>query len=254
MRVGEKEKVSLQGRDLEILWFCLEMKFSDLENINFRFFDAKCDEMFAARKRIQKLEMGGYLKSAMMLTGTTKKFYITTKKACLALNQTAFHKVVPGVLTKLSVVTFEHDLGVLKIRRLLEEQKRATHWRSEKLLKAIAEANSGSLRRDFLPDAMFNSKQGKVVALEFENKPKTETQLREKILRLKAIMESHDAPFEACLFIASSDNLKKKIQSITDINPSRFIVQSMKDLETLNTNRVVSDLQVKLQEKGESNG
>jgi hypothetical protein len=198
------------------------MKFSDLENLNSRFFDAKCEGMFAARKRIQKLETGGYLKSVMMLSGTTKKFYITTKKGFLAIQGSASQKVVSGVLTKLSLVTFEHDLGVLKIRHLLEEQKRATNWRSEKLLKAIAEANTGSLRRDFLPDALFTSKQGKVVALEFENKPKTEAQLREKILRLKAIMESHDAPFVACLFVASTDNLKKKFNQ----SQTSFLVDS----------------------------
>lgn len=253
MRAQEKEKVSLQGRDLEVLGFCLEMKFSDLENLNARFFDAKCEDMFAARKRIQKLETGGYLKSVMMLSGTTKKFYITTKKGCLAIHQSTSQRVVPGVLTKLSVVTFEHDLGVLKIRRLLEEQKRANSWRSEKLLKAIAKDATGSLRRDFLPDALFTSKQGKVVALEFENKPKTEVQLREKIFRLKAIMESHDAPFVACLFIASTDNLKKKIQSITDIIPSRFIVQSMKDLETPNA-KAAANGEHKYQEAGELNG
>jgi hypothetical protein len=226
-----KAGVKLQNRDFEILRFCLEMKFSDIESLNFMFFDPNSLDMFAARKRIQKLESSSLLKSVLMLSGTTKKFYITTSKGIRELQKLDTQEMIPGVLTKLSIVTFEHDLGVLKLRRLLEEQKRATNWKSEKLLKAIAKDNTGSLRRDFLPDAIFTSKHGKVVALEFENKPKTETQLREKIFRLNAIMENHDAPFVACLFVASTDNLKKKIRAITGLIQNRFIVHSMSEIE-----------------------
>ena len=82
-----------------------------------------------------------------------------------------------------------------------------------------------------MPDAMFTSKQGKSIALEYENKPKSEAQLREKIFRLKAVIESDDAPFEACLFVASTDNLKKKIQALTIIIPNKFIVQSVQEIE-----------------------
>lgn len=243
---SNQNNISLQDRDIEILKFCLEMKFSDIENLNFKFFDSQSLDMHAARKRIQKLESGGYLKSTTMLAGTTKKFYIASSKGYKEIEnyEYRFFKKVPIVetknilnyscpkpVTKLSIVTFEHDYGVLRIRRLLEEQKRATHWRSERLLKTIAQINTQSLKRDFMPDALFTSKQEKVVALEFENKPKSEGQLREKIFRLKAIMEKNDAPFEACLFVASALSLKNKIKSLTDLIPNRFIVQSMSELE-----------------------
>ena len=245
VKVGEKEKISLQVRDLEILRFCLEMKFADIESLNFWFFDFKNLGLFAARKRIQKLEAGGFLKSTSMLSGTTKKFYLTTPKgyreilkgSCPTLQELSSPSAerylgfsLPKPVTKLSVATFEHDLGVLKIRRLLEEQKRATQWRSERLLKAQALMTTSNLKRDFMPDALFTSKQGKIVAFEFENKPKTEAQLREKIFRLNAITERKDAPFEACLFVASTDNLKKKILSITNLIPGRFVVQSVDEV------------------------
>lgn len=233
MMLGKEkiENIDLQNRDLEILRFCLEMKFSDIEGLNFRFFDPKSLDMFAARKRIQKLEASGFLKSVSMLSGTSKKFYLTTPKGYREVLKVIPEEVLPAVVTKLSVVTFEHDLGVLKIRRLLEEQNRATDWRSERLLKTQVQAVTQSLKRDFMPDALFTSKQGKVVAFEFENKPKSEAQLREKIFRLKAIMERDDAPFAACLFVASTDNLKRKIQAFTDLIPNRFIVQSVKEIE-----------------------
>lgn len=247
----KKEGISLQKRDLEIFKFCLEMKFSDIESINWKFFDSKSIDMHAARKRIQKLEACGYLESVFLQSGTTKKFYLTTPKGYREIEKidhdyrtelpNAGEKVNhlfswPKPVTKLSVVTFEHDLGVLKIRKLLEEQKRATNWRSERLLKTIAQLSTQSLKRDFMPDALFTSKQGKVVALEFENKPKSEMQLREKIFRLKALMERSDAPFEACFFVTSTDSLKKKIKLLTDLIPNRFIVQSVSELEANSNN------------------
>lgn len=226
-----KEKVVLQDRDLDILRFCLEMKFSDIEILNWKFFDPKSSDMFGARKRIQKLEVGGFLKSILMHSGNAKKFYLTTAKGYREVLKKYSDQIIPVVVTKLSVVTFEHDLGVLKIRKLLEEQQRATFWRSERLLKATTQVNLQNLKRELMPDALFTSKQGKIIAFEFENKPKSEAQLREKIFRLKAAIESHDAPFEACLVVASTDNLKKKIQALTILIPNKFIVQSVREIE-----------------------
>ncbi len=224
------ERVSLQCRDLEILRFCLEMKFSDIESLNLMFFDPKSQDMFGARKRIQKIEAGGFLKSISMLSGTTKKFYLTTPKGYREVIKETSFETVPGVVTKLSIVTFEHDYGVLKTRMVLEKQGRASGWRSERLLKTIAQVATKSLQRDFMPDGIFTSKQGRVCAFEYENKPKSETQLREKIFRLKALMEQEKPVFEACLFIASTDNLKNRIKRLTDFAPSKFIVQSVNDL------------------------
>jgi len=231
---GKKEDIWIQKRDLEILKFCLEMKFADIEILNQKFFNLADPKMFACRKRVQKLESLGYLRSALMLAGTTKKFYLTTTKGHRELLKASYSHDGPRPVSKLSVVTFEHDLGVLKARILLEKQNRAFNWRSERLLKAHAKAGTGRLQRDFMPDGIFTSKQGKICAFEFENKPKTEKQLREKIFRLKALMDHNDPVFEACLFITSTDALKKKIKTITDLFLNKFVVQSMGDLNAAN--------------------
>lgn len=232
LEVGRKrdEGIWIQKRDLEILRFCLEMKFADVESLNKMFFDANSQDMFAARKRIQKLELVGFLRSVSLLSGTPKKFYLTTPKGYRELFKVSNSDIIPNPVSKLSVVTFEHDLGVLKSRLELEKQGRAFKWRSEKLLKSQAEAINGRLQRDFMPDAIFTSKHGKVCAFEYENRPKSESQLREKIFRLKAIMDQPDPVFEACLFIASTESLKNKIKKITDLIANRFVVQSKEEI------------------------
>jgi hypothetical protein len=222
----------IQDRDIEIFRFCLEMKFADIESINKKVFSNDF-EMFSTRKRVQKLEMAGFLKSVSLLPGTTKKFYVTTSKGYNEVKKNASTLDTPKPPAKISTITFEHDLGVLKSRLLLEKQGRAFDWRSERLIKVQAEVKTGRISRDFMPDAIFKSKHGKTCAFEFENKPKTEVQLKEKIYRLNALMESSDPVFEACLFVSSNDNLKKKIKNITDLVSNKFVVQSFKELEKI---------------------
>lgn len=232
--VKEKVGILIQSRDIEILKFCLEMKFSDTDAINEKYFDLKNLDMDAARKRLQKLEANQLLKSIQLLSGTTKKFYIVTPKGYREIQKNNFSGIMPKPVTKLSVVTFEHDLGVLRSRMLLERQGRARTWRSERLLKSQAEMLTGTLSRDFMPDGMFISKQDKTCAFEFENKPKTEKQLTEKILKLNAVMSDSNPVFEACLFITSTDHLKNKIKKLTDNHPKKYVVQSMNDLLLVN--------------------
>ena len=231
LEVGKRDEgIWVQKRDLEVLRFCLEMKFADVESLNQVFFDAESQDMFGARKRIQKLEAVGFLRSVSLLSGTAKKFYLTTPKGHRELLKVATSGVIPSPVSKLSVVTFEHDLGVLKSRLELQRQGRASNWRSERLLKSQVEAATGRLKRDFMPDAIFTSKHGKVCAFEYENKPKSEKQLREKVFRLNALMTEKDPVFEACLFIASTENLKSKIKKMTDLIPNKFVVQSRDEL------------------------
>lgn len=225
-------EVYIQDRDIEIFKFCLEMKFSDIESINYKVFNNN-SVTFAARKRVQKLESFGFLKSVSLLPGTTKKFYVTTTRGYNEVLKSASNVDTPKPPKKLSLVTFEHDLFVLKSRILLEKQGRATGWRSERLIKVQTEVQTGRISRDFMPDSIFKSKHGKTCAFEFENKPKTETQLKEKIYRLNALIESSDPVFEACLFITSNENLKKKIKNITDSVSNKFIIQSFQELEKI---------------------
>lgn len=226
----EKENILIQDRDIEILKFCLEMKFSGIESLNEMYFDSGSIDMFAARKRVQKLEASQLLKSVKLLSGTPKKFYIVTPKGHREIQAKFSLAALPKPVTKLSVVTFQHDLGVLQSRMLLEKQGRATHWKSERLLKSQAELLTGKLSRDFMPDGIFTSKQNKICAFEYENKPKTEKQLLEKILRLNAVISDPDPVFEACLFVTSTESLRIKIKKITDNYSKKFVVQSMSDL------------------------
>lgn len=221
----------IQERDLSILRFCLEMRFACVETLDAIFFKTHDSTLFAARKRLARLESNGLLKGLTLAPGSLRKYYVVTAKGHReCIRRLDASQAIPNPITKLSLVTFEHDLGVLNCRLELERQGRATSWRSERVLKFTANMITGELRREFMPDAIFTSKQGKICAFEFENRPKSESQLREKIGRLKAHMSSNERAFDACLIIASSLHLKKRIQTITDLYPAHFVVQSLSEL------------------------
>jgi len=229
----KKSDVWLQDRDIEILRFCLEMKFADLESLNAKFFDAKSQGMFAARKRIQKLEESGFLNSKPLQPGSAKKFYIATNKGLQAVRRHSQDLIVPKPVTSISAMTFEHDLGVLRTRLHLEQQLRATNWRGEQLLKAQIYAKTLSIARDVLPDAVFINKQGRVCAFEFENKPKSQDQLLAKISRLRAIMNQSAPVFEACLIVTSTEHLKNKVQSfLVHGDAYLFVVQAISEIQS----------------------
>lgn len=231
LRIKKKEKgVLIQKRDIDILKFCLEMKFADIESLNQLFFDAEKKDMFGARKRVHKLELSGYLKSFALLQGTSKKFYLTTAKGCREVLKFATNKYTLNPVSKLSIVTFEHDYGVLRARLLLEKQNRAYEWEAERLLKNSSFFASGKIRREFMPDAIFKNKQGITCAFEYENKPKTTEQLNQKVLRLKSLMDEDSPVFSAGIFVTSTESLKNKVLKITSAFPNRFVVISFNEL------------------------
>ena len=233
IKVSKKVKrIFIQKRDVEVFKLCLEMKFSDIESINEIVFRNRDLNMFVARKRVQKLEATGYLKSIILQPGSLKKYYVSTKLAYLEVIKIDQESNTPRAIKKLSQVTFEHDLCVLKSRIWLENQGRAFSWISERLLKTQLASQTGTITRYFLPDGLFTSKNGKICAFEYENKPKSEQQLREKIIQLNSIMSKNDPIFELCLFIASTESLKTKIQKITQMYPSKFLVQSVSEIQT----------------------
>ena len=90
MRVEKKERgLCLQKRDLEVLKFCLEMRFSDLESLYQRFFlitkeGEKSQSDWWARERIGLLRRHGFLIS-QRLTFTGLSYYLATEKAHIAL-------------------------------------------------------------------------------------------------------------------------------------------------------------------------
>jgi hypothetical protein len=222
--------VSLQERDFLILKWILEMRFSNLEMVNDGFFSESSPSMATARSRIKKLLDDGYLKKVNGYDQTTKAYYVSTKKSYKTLLEKNPDKIIPSPVKEISVQTFEHDKRVLECRLILEKQGRATHWISERGLKAILAERSQKIDKEFLPDAIFTSSIGLRCAFEFELSPKTSKRYFHKVERFKEVMEEKEGLFSLCLFVVSSEFTYKTLKQLTEPYGNRFKVQRYGEL------------------------
>lgn len=230
-RWQKRESIVLQDRDYEIFIWLLDQKFSDLETLKHKFFSRDSESLGGARTRVQKLEAYGYLRSELLDIGSTKKYYIATKKAHRVLQERITFIKFPSAVKAISVLTFLHDKYVLQCRVYLEEQGRATHWKSERRLKALLSRNGQNLEREFMPDGIFTNKNGELTAFELENVPKEIPRYKKKIERFAAIMAGTNPAFSACLYVTTNENTKKILKSLTAPYGKYFLVLTFNELQ-----------------------
>lgn len=227
------KNIEITKRDLGIIGFCLDMKFVDIESLHAMFFTGAGETMFGARKRIYNLEQTGYLRSMLLRRGSTKKYYLATRRGHSELVRSYPENIIPNPIKSAKVHVIDHDLGVLDCRVQLEKQGRATLWHSERRIKTQLEAGLGTIKREFMPDGIFTSRQGFVCALEFENSRPSDEKIREKIAHLVAAMKNPIPPFQAVLFVTAISNQKRRYLNFTSAFPDLFEVLTMQELHSL---------------------
>lgn len=225
-----KEPIVLQDRDFEIFIWLLDQKFSDLETLKQKFFSRDSESLGGVRTRMQKLEAYGYLRSQMLDVGSTKKYYIATKKAHRFVQEKFTFTKFPSAVKEISNVTFIHDKYVLLCRLHLERQGRATIWKSERRLKAILSSSGQNIEREFMPDGIFTNKNGELTAFELENTPKNFDKYKRKIERFVSIMTAVNPPFRLCLYVTTSEVTKNALKNLTSAHSKYFLVQTFAEL------------------------
>ena len=155
-----------------------------------------------AYKRVQFLEASGYLAS---VTATHKRvrFLKATKRALDLL----LIRSVPDVTRTLHIPTkaeIPHAEILTEIRiAILKSGKHAAGiwWRSEGSLLED-DAFPSQRFRDLMPDALWITKSGKRVAIEFERTRKGITRIRQKVEGLDQELRRTDRAFDLVLWVA----------------------------------------------------
>lgn len=215
----------IQKRDLEILKWGLEMRFMDIEMVHRSFFDGDNPSMSTARNRIRVLKNEGYLKKVLGFDGSTKSYYLVTRKSFNFLKINYPDELLVSPLKKFSAHSFEHDRRVSLCRIELEKSGRAKNWQSERRLKAEFAKRSIKIARDHMPDAIFESKIGMKCAFELEISPKTHKRYQEKIDKFTEIIDQKDSLFGLCLFVVETDFSFRKLNELTKPYGNRFRIQ-----------------------------
>ena len=173
-----------------------------------------------AYKRVQFLESSGYL--ASVNAGHKKeRFLKATKRAQKLL----FLKGLPDITQTLHIPTISeipHAEILTEIRiAILKSGKHAggLWWRSEGSLLED-EAFPKTRFQDLLPDALWVTKSGTRVAIEFERTRKGITRVRKKVEGLERELNRADRSFDLVLWV-SVDGAYRDLQKALSTRPSQ---------------------------------
>lgn len=217
-KVTKIESFRITSRDLDILEFILEMKFSTIEDIHSKFFKfTKSGEQSSslrwARERIANLVKSNFLSVVKDVCHRT--LYIVTSKGYLYLRNSRIDKVYSRPLQSVDGRTYDHDQRVIQIRSVLENSGLVKEWISERQLSEIDEVKK-YLSAEFRPDAIYITPEGKKVAFELEIARKTKERYQTKVKRYIQVMsEPHLAAslFDSVHYVCEKAKILDLIKS-----------------------------------------
>ncbi|MBL7557633.1 MAG: replication-relaxation family protein [Bdellovibrionaceae bacterium] len=185
-----KSKLKTTSRDLEILYFILEMKFSNIHIIHQKFFSTtrfglKSCSFDYTRQRLGELVRYGLIEKVDTFLKTG--LYQTTQKGYFLLCNSNLQKLIPKPSFGVDIRTFDHDLKVSNIRVELEQCDKAKNWISERSI-CEDEKYRSLFTNEFRPDAIYTCPNGSKVAFELELSRKSKDRYKQKLNRYIQVM------------------------------------------------------------------
>lgn len=244
--------VEVTERDLKVLNFILEMKFSSAEEVYLSFFEKTYSGQAArnigwAKKRLLQLERGGYLKS-VYLASRTRRFYVATRKAFLLLSDKFPSKNFSAYQNSIDSRFFNHDWLVLKSRLQIESLHPGVTWISEKQIKRSPEFAFG-LRGNHAPDGLYVLPNGQMFAFEMEIAQKGSRIYREKIRRYVSLLrdeKNRALGFKGVHYVVARPTAEAILRYESRIFTEYFKIESLSSFmgDHANTSLEASDYKV----------
>ena len=235
------KRIELTERDLKIIEFILEMKFSSKEDVFQKFFkltrsNHESKSLAWARKRLSQLEKAKFLKSEYNFGCSTRYFAVTFKGYYVLKNfqpEKNWIKPIGGM----DIRTFDHDEKIIKIRLQLESTKKITSWLSDRKLRCFPEL-AGGLTGGYVPDGIYTMPDGTNIAFELEIALKGKDKYREKIRKYICLLKSSgsEKPFSKVHFVYAKDIVGKHLMRETKLYPELFTIESLANYQPLQTN------------------
>lgn len=219
-KVTKSESYRMTSRDMDILEFILEMKFSTIEDIHSKFFRLtktgdKSSCLRWARERVANLVKSDFLKAIKDVCHRT--LYIVTSKGYLYLRNSRIENIYSRAIQQVDGRTYDHDQKVIQIRLALEECSVVDKWISERQLSEIEEYRS-FLPTEFRPDAIYFA-NGRKVAFELEIARKSKERYQQKIKRYIQLMieKGHQPIFDQVHFVCEKETVMNLIKDQTEL-------------------------------------
>ena len=227
--------IKLTQRDLDIIRFCLEMRFATIAQLHQRFFNkshsgdqSKCDRW--TQERLYKLRQSNYLKlQKNFLTG--ENLILPTIKGYQLIKKHFYFEDLPKPITYIDFRQFEHDKLLIDCRTQLEKTKQIKRWISERCLQSRPEVTT-SFRDDSIADALCITSIDESFYFELELSLKTKERYKKKIKRYVYILRSEkpmSSQPKSVLFVCSKVSIQKAILNETKIYGPLFSIVLIED-------------------------
>ena len=227
-----KADLEITNRDIEIIEFLIEMKFASAGEVFSKFFkitrngETACSTEWA-KKRLKQLEKHKFIKSVYSFSDSTR-FFVATLKGYYALSALCPEKEICKPVGGFDIRTFAHDRRVLDARIFLEQKESISGWLSERKLKSTPRLCQG-LSSQYIPDAIYKTKNGESVAFELEIAAKAKSRYRDKIQRYLSLLRSQkvDKPFERVEYVCAKEGVFNLLKQETKIYGDLFSVKRL---------------------------
>jgi hypothetical protein len=233
--VNKKAKsFRLTDRDFEIFAFLLEQKFASLEQIYFRFFDARVkvtDPMPAGlhvtRQRLQILKRNGFIKSEKVYS-EARSLYLLTGLGVTALRAKKPHLADLKVINQIDFRNYDHDTKVNDCRIAIERTGKIIRWLPERKLRAQGFESDFSwdeLPSELVPDGIFITSKGERVAFEIETTPRKKSRYEEKLLGFRSVMLGSKPLIHRVIWVGYTDRVYGDLKDVAS-GTDGFMVES----------------------------
>lgn len=216
-------------KDLEVMKFLMEMKFSSVQELHFKFFrklrnGKESHSLWWAKERLQTLWKNNYLKKEFCRFGK-EIYFLPTKKAQLLISRKYPEIENLRASEKIDPKFFDHDKTIVKLRLEIEEAEKVKKWISDKELHVNIGLFQG-LEKTNIPDGIFIKEDGAKVAIEVEIARKCRTRYLEKINKFVQIMRSGngEAPFHKVIYFCAKESVYRTLKNETRIYGDLFTV------------------------------
>lgn len=228
-------KIRLTDRDFEIFGFLLDQKFASLEQIYFRFFDARKaviepmpSGLHVTRQRLNLLRQAGFV-STQRVYSEARSLYLLTSLGYQMFRskrpEAAFLSSPPKAV---DFRNYEHDTKVNDCRIAIERTGKIIRWLPEKRLRSQgfeSEFSWSELPKELVPDGIFISSKGERVAFEIETTPRKKIRYIEKRDGFLSVMHGSKPLIHRVIWAGFSDRVYQDLKSVAG-KTDGFIIES----------------------------
>lgn len=224
----------LTDRDVEILGFLLDQKFGSLEQLYFRYFDARekvTDPLPAGlhvtRQRLSQLRRAGLISTARVYS-EAKSLYLLTSLGHQIFSGKRPLDAFAMPMKTVDFRNYEHDTKVNDCRVAIERTGKVMKWLPDRRLRMKGFESQFSwekLPKEIVPDGIFISSKGERIAFEIETSPRAKRRYQAKRDGFLSVMYGSDPLLHRVFWVGSLNRIVSDLRETVGAR-NEFVVES----------------------------